>query len=330
MAEGTVGGVRTENDVLADLAVKAAGKASMLKLEDGQVEIGVAVLPTGIRIESVKKYMDEYRLAPERKKGTAHLGDLASFIALVNRFKDSESAIFARPGAQPQKNVGVTAPLLLAVFNYNEPTNITQFHGDNAPGDQVTTHEGKPRFGDHRADYVFPLSEEWKTWNAQDSEPLTQEAFAAFLEDHVGDVADSGAASNELSAFFFEKLGVTFASPARLIELSRGLSVRVGQKVRNAQNLATGEAQVQFIEEHNDETGGPLKVPGAFLLAIPVFQFGPLYQVAARLRYRVSGGNIVWFFELHRADRIFDHAFKEACETAQKDTSLPLFIGAPE
>lgn len=321
MAEGTVGGVRTENDVLADLAVKAAGKASMLKLEDGQVEIGVAVLPQGIRIESVKKYMDEYRLAPERKKGTAHLGDLASFIAMVNRFKDENSTIFARPAPTPS---------LLAVFNYNEATDVVRIDPEKEPGDQVTHIEGKPRFGDHRADYIFPLSEEWKTWNAQDGEPLTQEAFAAFIEDHIGDVADSGAASNELSAFFFEKLGVTFASPARLIELSRGLSVRVGQKVRNAQNLATGEAQVQFIEEHNDESGGPLKVPGAFLLAIPVFQFGPLYQVAARLRYRVSGGNIVWFFELHRADRIFDHAFKEACETAKKDTSLPLFIGAPE
>lgn len=311
MAEGTIGGMRLDTDVIAELAVKAAGKGAMLELKDDQVAVGVAVLPQGLRLESVKKFMDEYRLQPERKKGLAHLGDLDSFIELTNRFKDRNSVIFARP--QP--------PILLAVYNYNEPTLVT---------DEVESRDGAARFGDHRADYVFPLSDEWKIWDAQNAEPMTQEAFAAFIEDHIGDVADPTEASTSLSAFFFEKLGVDFATAARLMELSRGLSVRVGQKVRNAQNLATGEAQVQFVEEHTDELGGALKVPGAFLIAIPVFQFGPLYQVAARLRYRVATGNIVWFFELHRPDRIFDHAFKEACDQAKSKTSLPLLIGSPE
>lgn len=30
------------------------------------------------------------------------------------------------------------------------------------------------------------------------------------------------------------------------------------------------------------------------------------------------------------ADRIFDHAFREACEDARARTELPLFYGQPE
>ena len=69
---------------------------------------------------------------------------------------------------------------------------------------------------------------------------------------------------------------------------------------------------------------------GAFLLAIPVFRGGDLYQIAVRLRYRVQGGAVSWSFELHGADRSFDHAFREACEDARARTELPLFYGQPE
>lgn len=324
MAEGTN---RTNSDAVAELAVKAAQKPGLLELKLDGIEAPVAVLPAGIRLESIKAHLDAFRTAPERMKGTAKLGDLASLIGLTNRFKDEHSAIFARPGKLVGDESGpACAPVIEAVFNYNEPTVVRV---DN-PEIAHDASNGKPRFGDHRAIYAFPFSEEWKAWNLQDGKPMVQELFAAFLEDHVADVASPSGSPTELSAFFFEKLGVEFATPARLVELSRGLTVHVGQKVRNAKNLASGEAQLQFIEEHQDATGGELKVPGAFLLAIPVFQFDAPYHVAVRLRYRVNGGNIVWLFELHRADRIFDHAFREACSKAKRDTELPLFIGSPE
>lgn len=328
MAEGTN---RTNSDAVAELAVRAAGKTEhiTLVLDDG-LKAQVLALPQNLRLESIKKFLDEYRTTPERKKGTAKAGDLASLIGLANRFKDEYSAIFARPGKlATEADATAAAPVIEVVFNYNEPTTVGVPVGGSL--DQaLESHAGGPRFGDHRAIYAFPFSEEWKAWNLQNAKPMTQELFAMFLEDHIADVASPNGAPSELSAFFFEKLGVDFATPARLIELSRGLTVHVGQKVRNAKNLASGEAQLQFVEEHQDAAGGELKVPGAFLLAIPVFQFDAPYHVAVRLRYRVAGGNIVWLFELHRADRIFDHAFKEACDKAKKDTGLPLFIGSPE
>ncbi len=71
-------------------------------------------------------------------------------------------------------------------------------------------------------------------------------------------------------------------------------------------------------------------MPGAFLVAIPVFKGGAPYQIPARLRYRVREKSITWFYELHGVDRVFDHAFSEACAKAANDTGLPLFLGAPE
>lgn len=87
---------------------------------------------------------------------------------------------------------------------------------------------------------------------------------------------------------------------------------------------------MQFSEQHQDEKGAPLKVPGAFLLGIQVFKGGALYQVPARLRYRVTNQVVSWSFALYRTDVLFQHAFTEACETAKAQTELPLFVGSPE
>jgi hypothetical protein len=100
--------------------------------------------------------------------------------------------------------------------------------------------------------------------------------------------------------------------------------------VKEAINLSSGEAQVQFAAEHLDDAGQPLRVPGLFLIGIPVFLHGPLYRIAARLRYRKTPAGLVFFYQLWRADRTFDHAFREACERVRIETELPLLFGRPE
>lgn len=276
-------------------------KPEQLELPDGN---DVLLLPQGIEAHSLKPFLDEYRRAPERRKGIAYLGDLDSFIAHAKRFADEDSALFADPSA--------TNPSLTAVLDYHRIGS-----------------DGAPRFGQHRGVYSFPLSDEWQAWQKSNGKAMGQAEFAEFVENRVTDLADpSGAGESALA--LAEAIGATFASPSKLLELSRGLSLRVGARVQNATNLTTGEVQMQFVTEHQDERGAPLKVPGAFLVALPVFRSGALYQLAARLRYRLRDGVVSWFYELHRSDRVFEHAFKEACDLAQKETNLPLFVGAPE
>lgn len=267
----------------------------------------VAVPPCGANgqwtLESAKDLLDDYLERPERRKGTAKLGDLQSFIAHANRFKDTGSALFADPTP--------TRPSLTSVLDYHQGAG------------------GQPRFGKHRGVYEFPLSDEWKIWTGRASKPMAQAEFGEFLENYVTDVLDpagAGPTAKDLAA----TIGCHFASPSKLLELSRGFSVNVGTKVRNAQNLSTGEISVQYQVEHADDAGALLKVPGAFLVGLPVFKAGAPYQLAVRLRYALRDGSVAWRFELHRADRVFDHAFNEACTKATADTDLPLFVGAPE
>lgn len=306
---GTILETTTEAGIVADV-VSEHIKARILKVKDpmGEVAEGdavpVLILPRSLRAESIKPILDEYRERPERRRGTAKLGDLTSFIAHANRFKELASALFANPDPK--------APSLTSVLDYHEA-------GD----------AGLPAWGQHRGVYAFPLSDEWTKWMAQNEQLMTQIAFAAWIEEHIVDIADPGLAGDAAKALV-DLLGARFAPPATLLETSRGLRLMAAMKMTNAVNLSSGENEFVFTTEHQDHKGGKVQVPSAFLIAIPVFRRGPLYKLAVRLRYRVDPGVVKWSFSVHGADRVFDHAFTEACDTATKETGLPLFIGSPE
>lgn len=293
--------------VVAALDERAYAETLNVRLaKDGQRAIDVLVHREGDKtvIKSVKPFVDEYLTAPERRRGTAELGELASFIGHVKRFKDADSAIFA--DRDPKR------PSLLAVLDYHRAGATSS-----------------PRFGEHRARYAFPLADEWTAWTGKAGQSLDQASFAAWLEDHLADVADPTQAGDG-GREFLTLFSCAFASASKLLELSRGLNVHVGERVGNHVNLASGEATIAFVAQHADDQGKPLKVPGAFLLAIPVFRGGDLYKIPARLRYRVAQGAITWSFDLYRTPAVFDHAIGEACTTAQEETDLPVFVGKPE
>lgn len=265
----------------------------------------VLVLPSDLEAQSIKPYLDEYRTAPERRTGTAHLGDLDSFIAHTARFADEHSALFASPNPK--------SPSLTAVLDYHEKTD-----------------KGAPRFGTHRGVYAFPLSDEWLAWTGQNAKPMDQRRFAEFLEDRIIDILSvASGTSGAMAQALADSIQVTFAPAGRLLEISRGLSIKVGAKVTSAQNLATGEVQISYVTTHEDDAHG-MKVPGAFLIGIPVFRNGDGFQIPVRLRYRLNDGVLLWYYELHGADRIFDAAFRESCEKAALATGLPLYVGTPE
>lgn len=295
----------TEASSVANIVTRLT-KPALLELvpaTDAAGAIKVLVGPGG-DVFSIKKFIDEYRTGPERQRGTVTLHDLSSFVQLVIRFRDEGSAIFA-------DRSNPAAPSLTAVFDYSR--------GNGAA----------PRFGEHRAVYPFPLSDEWKAWTSADKKPMSQAAFAEFLEGRIADVVDPLSAL-ETTREIMESLLCKFASPARLVDLARSLTVRVESVVANQQNLSNGESMIRYDTVHTDERGAPLDVPGAFLTSIPVFRSDVRYQLAARLRYRVKEGKVTWWFDLYRAAETFDHAFSQACLVASANTILPLFFGAAE
>jgi hypothetical protein len=270
-------------------------------------------LPSGMSLHSLKELVDEYALRPDRRAGTAHVESLESFAAYVNRFKNHNSAIFAGEG---RRDDGGMSPCLVGVIDHHDA------------GPEVVD-VSAARFGVHRCEYAFPVSDEWKAWHKISGQGLSLPDFAEFLEDHLADVVDPERAGDGAKTFA-ANLGLKLASPARLLELSKGLAVHAQHTAAASIDLNTGEQALQFSEKHGDAKGAPLSIPGGFVLGIPVFRLGKRYQVCVRLRYRVNGPSVTWICKLHRTDLVFEAAFAEACDATAKGTELPVFRGTPE
>ena len=271
-------------------------------------------------VENVPIYLfSDYLDGPRRRSGQAILTSLDSFIAHANRFKDEESAIFAKDDR--------ANPSLTAVLNY---------HGKNVPIEKDgETQIGIPpaRFGDHRSYFAFPLSDEWKAWNAGNGVKMSVATFAEFLEDRIADICEPGEHGlSDAQEAFIKRLGGKdrIATVSDLVTLSKGLRVYENGSFTNAANLSSGEGEVVARVEHADANGTPLLIPTTFQIAIPVFRNDDFYVVVARLRYRVNGGAMTLTYDLWGVEKVFDHAFTTAAEKAAEATGLPLFLGAPE
>jgi uncharacterized protein YfdQ (DUF2303 family) len=296
-------------DKLSDLGKQASG-LDVVRLDDlGGLGRGLpANAPIGIKkgeapgTFSVKALIEEYRQFPARKAGTAKALTLDSLIELTNRHKIDDTAIFA--------NTEWRNPSIITVVDYH-----------------AVAPEGDPAWLKHRISYTFPLSDPWKEWIEKNGKPMEQSDFAAFIEDHIADL--SSPEVGEVTEYE-SKFGTKIATPAQLIELSRGLQVFAGTKVKNAVTLQSGEAQVVFEETHTDADGKPLKVPGLFILSIAPFFMGDLVRVPVRLRYRVAGGGLVWFFQIYRPDLAITDRLRTDLDIIRKRTELPVFEGTPE
>jgi len=311
MKEGTA--VQTDGivDEVRDL-VETYVKAEVITIEEPETGVKALAIRSGNGVTAIApSVFDAYREEPRHRHGTATMLSLDSLIDHVNRFKDGGSAVFADDNRDK--------PSITAVIDYHPS------------GEAADT---PPRFGKHRSLFAFPLSDEWRAWTSSDDEKMDMPTFAAFLENRLPDVlyVESEDDMSEDLNRLVNTLGGrdTIATPNKLIELARGLQVNENAVVQETVNLASGEGVIRFQTEHTDASGAPLKVPQLFLIAIPVFRNGPLYRIAARLRYRKTQIGLRFWYELWRTDRTFDHAFSEAIERVKAETSLPVLIGRPE
>jgi uncharacterized protein YfdQ (DUF2303 family) len=279
----------------AILSIDTAGLGDNLP-----AKIPVAFDRSSQTFRSLRGLVQEFRDGRDRRKGTASADTLESFVALVNRHKDEHSALFGK--------CSWPAPKLTAVINYN------------AAGTEV-------RPADHRIEYAFPLTDAFTAWVKGNAAPMEQEAFAAFLEEHAAELAAPGDGErSEYERLFGEKM----ATPSEVLALSRHLEVFVSARAKQGVRLQTGERVVEFAEEHQNAKGEAIVVPGIFMVSVPAFVDGEAVRIPARLRYRVHGGKVVWFYQLWRWEAFLREQVERDLETAAKETGLPAFEGAPE
>lgn len=292
-------------ELITALANEAA-EPKIVKIDTGGLGDGLPkTVPVSFdrktqQFESLRSLIEEHRLAPARRKGTAKVDTLDSFVALIDRHKDANSVIFGRT-SWPE-------PKLLAVLNYDR-------NGVAA------------RHGDHRIEYAFPLTEEFKAWVATNATPMDQAEFAAFLEEHAAELA---APMDGEKAEYERLFKETMATPSEVVALSRHLEVFVGAKAKQGIRLQTGERQVEFSEEHTNAKGEAIVIPGIFMVSVPAFVDGEAVRIPARLRYRISGGGIKWCYQLYRWQFFLREQVGRDLRMAAEATGLPAFEGAPE
>lgn len=295
---------KAEAEAVAQL-VRESTDAQIITVLDPKTQQPVPVLLSRKDVAVHEVNFEKYRDAPLRRHGTATATTPGSFIQMVLRNENDDSAVFAKCDSPTDLS-------LLAVIDYN----------GKGP-------DGAPRFGKHRIKYSFPISDEWAFWTSKNGKEMRQDEFAAFIEARIADLGDPSTASPAAKEFA-ELIGCPLATPARILELSRGLSVRVDSKVEAQVSLSSGERQISYSESHNDAAGKPIKVPGAFMLSIPVFKGDGDYAIPVRLFYRISGGAVLWSYSLYRADKALEDAFERSVDLVKSSVKSEVFFGSPE
>ena len=298
-------------DIDADLAqvidLARRGEAKTITVSGpGITAIPVLFLPNangGVDALSVRNLVDEWRTRPERATGKATAFTLAGFVALVNRLKLHNSAIFA-------KIDNISAPTLMAVINYNGEASA-------------------PEFGDHRVLYSYPVAREWRQWLENDGKAMNQADFAAFIEEHIAEIGDPDdyEESKTVASLFRSKV----ATASDLHTFGRGIELSAEINVKQAVSLSDGRISVVFDEgEHKDGAGQPVKIPGLFLIRTPFFVDGAAGFVVARLRYKLSNGKITWHYRLWKHDHAIRAALHADLERVSVETELPAYEATPE
>lgn len=282
-------------DTILDQArAEAARTAHTLEAHDGTK---TTALLNGVSYVVIQGELDKFAAVPRSRAGKVEALDLDSFAALILRDYDAGSQVFA--------DVSGPGVRFEAVLDYHEP---------------IVLHDAKrdgQRHGREVITYTPALSDEWRAWTGQAGQAMSQGQFAAWVDEHLPDLADPRHLLNDpdsTAAKFGAAYGGNvenlfgFADPDRMVKLSTGLSVRESSVVKNVVNLSSGETSIQYETEHADGDGRPLSVPRRFLVSIPVFKREAAYLVPVKLAYRKKGGALEWTFDLFRPDRFRDDA----------------------
>lgn len=248
------------------------------------------VTPSGAApLTAILDVADKRADKPRRRTGTAEHQSIRSFVEYVNRFKSDATAIFADESARR----------FVGVLNYHPA-------GADSP----------PAWGDHRAVYPCPASDEWTAWGAGRAVTLGQDDFAEFLDAHDRDLASGVADAN----------GKPYPAPAQLVTLAESLeaySNKSGKRERKGSSV-----KLVFTEDSGVKAN--VEIPTAFAIKIPVFADSEAVAHEVRLRVESNEGAPSFVFQIHDSPKVLRAAFAALVEDVEKSTSAQTFIATPE
>lgn len=172
----------------------------------------------------------------------------------------------------------------------------------------------EPAWRQHRCTFVPKLSLEWTRWKGNDKKTMNQAAFATWLEDNLPDIATVPG----------------FPSGAEILQMALGFEANADKKFRSKINLQSGGVQFEYVEDETKETRTKMIVFERFTIGVPVFDGSAnAYPIEARLKYREKSGDVTFWYELIRPDRVFKGAVADELAAIKEGTGLQVIFGSP-
>lgn len=171
-------------------------------------------------------------------------------------------------------------------------------------------HRAGAGWRDHRATFRAEYTPEFEVWLRNNKQPKDQSTFAEFIEDNLADIAEPAAHS--------------------LLEVATTIQATTGINFSSAKRLQDGQTQLTYTEniEARAGAGGGLTIPKEFTLGLRIFKNGTGYLVKARLKYRLAGGAVKFWYELDRPERSVEDAFAGYVEEVRTKSGYAVLLGA--
>lgn len=150
----------------------------------------------------------------------------------------------------------------------------------------------EPGWRDFRATFKAEFTPEYQRWKNNSGQPKTQSEFAEFIEDNFADITEPAA--------------------QQLLDVATTIQATSGINFSSAKRLQDGQTQLTYNENIEARAGanGALAIPKEFTLGLRIFKNGDGYKLKARLKYRLGGGQIKFWYELERPEAAVEDAFK--------------------
>lgn len=179
---------------------------------------------------------------------------------------------------------------------------VINAHGDSSLSDTAG-------WGDHTLVYQVALTDAWKAWISLNNKLIGQVDFANHIEDRMVDIIVPDAAD--------------------LLEIAQSFEANTNVSFSSANVLATGERQFVFREETTARAGqsGQMTIPKEFVLSLQPFEGAALFEITARLRYRLRDGQLTIGYQMVRPEDVLRSAFVSVSDVIAAGVDQPVFLG---
>lgn len=244
--------------------------------------------------------LSHYEDNPRTKTGLVALADGDSFVEYVNRH------------SMPR------ATTLWADIDSNRVVGVLDDHERHQGDEEKLTGEDLPGYGKHRAVLTLKHTKDWLHWLKFDGKYLTQDDFAAHIEDGANCIRKDADGHGP--------------DAATMLEVAQTFHANRGVRFTSSQHLS-GEVQLEYQSETKAGAGkaGDIRVPDLFTLGLHPYEgnFDEVFPLTARFRYRLGDGTVSLGYRLIRPDVVKQSAFNEIVAGIKAGADLPVMNGTP-